>query len=288
MLSMLPMRSLYIYSMMQSLPEADRIWRIFQADFDRMLCNILEKYHSYPGFALLLGSILQYRDIKHQSIFPSGMVALLYLVRQQGEGHILDDTGLSGIYASNFPGIGTEAFFTYFTELLENSERSGTHVFDQQRYATAAKECLQMCLCNHHKFSKGTTALAYHDKVLLRNNPWAWKVRLRINSRIRKAMRRLTIWQWKSITQTDIFQDDHDSFPQSSLEHEYYRSLSYQWRLDLLPIFLEKSVISLELANLLRSRTFTTMAQRFPRRVKLAREAIRTYLSRVDSAVGDS
>ena len=287
MLLLLLMHFLYIYFMMQPLPEADHIFQTFQANFDMMLCDVIDKYYSCRGFTLLLGSVLQFTNFKPRSFlrFPPGMVASLYLVRQPGERHILYDTGFSAILLSHM-GTASEALLNYFIELLQNPERSGTHTFDQRRYATASKECLQLCLCSYQKFSKGTTELAYHDKILLRNKPWAWKVRLGINSRIPKAMRRLTIRQWKSITLTDIFQDDRDSFTQNSLEHEYYRSLSYQWRLDILPIFLEKSVISLELAHLLRSRTFTTMAQRFPRRVKLAREAIRIYLSRVDSAVG--
>ena len=272
---------------MQPLPEADQIWRTFQADFDRMLYNTLQKYHSYPGFALLLGSILQYRNLKRQFFFPDGMVAYLYLIRQQEEGHILDDMGFSGIVSTNDELTGTTEFIAYLIRLLENPNRSGIYSFDEQTYTTAAKECLELCLCSHHKFSMEAKESAYRDKALLRNKPWAWKTRLGDHSRIRKTIRHLASQRWKSVvTQSDISKDAF--FPRSSLEHvEYYRSLSYQWRLDLLPIFLEKSVISLELANLLRSRTFTTMAQRFPRRVKLAREAIRTYLSRVDSAVGD-
>jgi hypothetical protein len=50
---------------------------------------------------------------------------------------------------------------------------------------------------------------------------------------------------------------------------------------------LEKSAISLELADVVRRRTFTTMAQRFPRRKMLAKEAMMKYLARVESAVGD-
>jgi len=196
--------------------------------------------------------------------------------------------GFSGIINTNGGVRGTPEFLTYFVGLLENPERSGVHAFDQQKYATAAKECLQLCLCSHRKFSKGTTESARHDKLLLRNKPWAWKGRLGVHGRIRKAMHHLTIRQWKSFeaqthkSTTSI--DQYASFPQNSSEYEDYRFLSYQWRLDLLPIFLEKSAISLELADQLRRRTFTTMAQRFPRRMKLAREAITTYLLRVEES----
>jgi len=48
-------------------------------------------------------------------------------------------------------------FFNYLTELLESPERLGTHIFNQQRYATSAEECLQLYLCSHRNFSKGAT-----------------------------------------------------------------------------------------------------------------------------------
>ena len=48
-----------IYSMMQPSTEADRISRTLQVDFDKILCNVLEKHHSFPGFALVLGGLLQ-------------------------------------------------------------------------------------------------------------------------------------------------------------------------------------------------------------------------------------
>jgi len=233
-----------------------------------MLYNALEKHHSSPGFTLLLGYILQYTNFKPLLFFfPFGLVASLYLVRQQGEGHILDDMGVSGIRQANAVMGGTLEFLFYFIEFLENPERSGTHSFDQHRYATAAKECLQLYLCNHHKFSKETTESARRDKVLLRNKPWAWRVRLGTHKRISKAIQ-------------------YASFPQNSSEYKYHRSLAYEWALDLLPTFLEESAISLELADVLRDCIFTTMAQQFRRKMMLARKAITSYLFRVDSAVG--
>jgi len=277
----------YIYFIIQSLPEANHIYQTFQADFDRISCNTLEKYHSWPGFDLLLGSILQCTNFRHQSLnFPPGLVASFFLLHQEGDGDILDDMGCSGALSSIYRLPGTPEFFTYFMEFLENPERSGTHTFDQQRYVTAAKECLQLCLCSHHKFSKGVMELSSCDRVLLRNKPWAWKTRLGIHRRILKAMHHLTVRQWKSFKACGYI-SQYSSFPRGSSEHEYYRFLAYQWRLDLLPIFLEKSAISLELADVLRTRTFTTMAQRFPRRMRLAREAIAAYLLRVEeSTVG--
>jgi len=272
--------------MIQSFPEANHIYLSFQADFDRMLCNALEKYHSCSGFALLLGSILQYANFKHPSFyFPPGLVASLYLLRQEGDGDILDDMGFSGILSSFTALPGTPPFFTYFIELLKNPERSGTHVFDQHRYMTAAKELLQLCLCSHHKFSKGVTESALRNKVLLRNKPCTWKARRGIHSRIRKAIRHLTVRRCGFLRGGREIIYQYASFSDSETsKHDRYRSLAYQWRLDLLPIFLEKSAISSELAEVLRTRTFTTMAQRFPRRIRLAREAIAAYLLRVEES----
>jgi len=245
-----------------------------------MLCNTLEKHQFSPGFTLLLGSIL-YRNVKQSSdvLFPPGLVASLYLFRQQGEGYILDDVGFSGI-SEPYGQIGNnKEFLTHFTELLENPERSGAYAFDQNKYATAANECLQLYLCNHHTFSKGATDSAYHDRVLLRNKPWTWKVRQGAHSGVREAIRR-----WKPLKTWEIQQDPVS--PLSSSEHEFYRSLAYEWALDLLPIFLEESAISLELADVLRTCTFTPMAQQFRRKMMLARKAMEIYLLRVESAVG--
>ena len=214
--------------MIQSLPEANDIYQTFQAGFDGALCNALEKYHSRSGFTLLLGSVLQYTKFKHPPFdFPPGLVASLYLLQQEGDGDILDDIGFSGIY-SGFQGPhDTREFFAYFVELLENPERSGSHAFNQHRYATAAKECLQLCSCSHHKFSKGPTdsESALHDKILRRNKPWAWKARLGVYSRIRKAIRHLTVRRWKSLkprSWTDAI-DQYASFTPSSFKHEYSR-----------------------------------------------------------------
>jgi len=94
---------------------------------------------------------------------------------------------------------GTSKFFTYMIEFLENPGRSGTLGFDQHRYATAAMGCLQLCLCSHHELPKGHRESAYRDKVLRRNKPWAWKARLGVHSRIRKAASHLTVQRWKSL-----------------------------------------------------------------------------------------
>jgi len=239
----------------------------------------MEKHYSSPGFTLLLGSIPQYPKFKTRSGFYTRgpLVAFLYLVRQQGEGYILDDIGFSGLF-DRIPDDG--GFLTYLSELLENPEGSGTHVFNRKRYVIAAKECLQLYLCNHHKFSKGTTHSACRDKMLLRNNPWTWKVRLGGHSRIHKCRRYILVRQHLS------FQlGQHSSFPEHSSEDEYCRCLSYRFALDALPFLLERSEVSLELAEILRGCTFAMMASRCPRRVRLAKEAIAQYLFRVESTV---
>ena len=252
-----------------------------------MLCNVLEKYHNFPGFALLLGGFLWYanRDESNFSI-ASGIAASLYFVRQR-QGDILDDVGFSGIRQTTPNGVaiqnGIDAFCAYFADFLENPGRSGTYVFDQQRYATASKECLKLCLCSPRNFSKGAAEFVC-DNGPRRSKPWAWMARLGVHSRIRKA-RQHVVRQQKLRTVVD----QYASLLENSPEHEYYRSLAYRLALDLLPSFLEKSDISLELMEMLRSRgTFTTMAQRFPRRRRLAEEAITKYLLRVESALGDS
>ena len=271
--------------MMQPFSEADHIWPTFQTTFDRILCNALETYHSSPGFAILLGSILGYRNLKHQSAFPPGMIASLYLVRQQGEGHILDATGLSGIRTSYGQLSGAETFLTYFIDLLRNPDRSGTNTFDEQRYATAAKECLELCLCSHHKFSVAATDSVCDDKGLLRNKPWAWKARLGVHSKMRKTMHHLTVQRRKLLKFGRKVTSQFPSPPLSASEHGDYQFLTYQWGLDILPFLLEESAISLELVAVLRSRTFATMAQKSPRKMKLAKAAISTYLLRVESVV---
>ena len=278
MSSYLFMHSLHIHSMLQ--PTSGDIFRVFQVDFDRILSNVLEKYYSFPGFTLLLGSLLHFvMNTKHQHIYLPGMVAYLCLVRRRGGGYILDDIGFRGMGLTYRLLPGPAEFFTYLTQLLENPERAGPCVFDQQRYTTAAEECLRLCLCSYRHFSKGAMEYGHRDRALRRSKPSAWIARMGVYSRIRKGRHHLQVQLKASVY---IHQDA--SFPDNSPEHEYFRSLSYKWALDLLPFFLENSAISLELAEVLRRRTFTTMAQKFPRRKRLAKEAITKYLLRVESA----
>jgi len=290
MSSYLFMRSLHIYSMMQLPSEVHHISQTHEVDFDRILCNALEGYHSLPGFNLLLGGLLQFiMHIKQQHFYPPGMVAYLCLVCWQGEGYIFDDIGFCGIGAPDLQvGFisGTLQFLLYLRQLLENPERAGTHVFDQHRYKTAARECLQLCLCSHRYFSKGTTESGQRDGALRRSKPSAWIARMGVHSRIWKARHHFHVLLRKASTRRFIHQNSF--FPDNSPEHEYCRSLSYRWALDLLPLFLEKSAISLELAEVLRRRTFTRMVQQFPRRNRLAKEAIAKYLLRVESEAGNS
>jgi len=277
------MWSLPVYTVMQLSTKADHISRTLQVDFDKILCCVLEKYHSFPGFTLVLGGLLQsIMNIKEQYAYPPGMVAYLFLVRRRGEGYILDDIGFSGILAIDRAIAGTRTFLTYFTELLENPERSGTHVFDQQRYTTAAKECLQLCLCSHHNFSKRAIESGHRDRALRRSKPSAWITRMGVRSRIRKSRHHLKVRQCQSLVI-----DGYSPFPDKSPKHECCQSRSYQWALDILPFLLERSAFSLELAELLHGCTFVEMAWEFPRRVKLAKKAIARYLLRAESAVGD-
>jgi len=78
-----------------ALSEAEHIFQTLQVPFDRMLHDVLEKYHSFPGFTLLLGSICQYMSAKQPYSFDAGMATLLYLIQKQ-EGHIPDNTGFFG------------------------------------------------------------------------------------------------------------------------------------------------------------------------------------------------
>ena len=251
-----------------------------------MLCNAWGKYQSCPGITLLLGSILHYRPVKHPPLFPPGLVASLYLVRQQKERHILDDMEFSGIISTDTAFTGTREFLAYFIELLENPERSGTRAFDQQSYTTAAKECLQLWLCSHRKFSNEATESACRDRELRRNKPWTWRARLGIHSRTRRAARHLTVQRRKLLKSRRKVVSQFPSPPLSPSEHEDYQFLAYQWGLDTLPFLLEESAISLELADVLRTRTFAMMAQESPREMKSAKAAITAYLLRVESVVG--
>jgi len=243
-----------------------------------MLCNVLEKYYSWPGFSLRLGSILQYRNSKSPLSLCPGILASSYLVRQSGEEQLLDV-----IYSRRGYILGiSDVFINYFAELLENPGRSGTAGFDQHRYMTAAKECLQLCLCSHHSFSMGAMESTLRDKTLRRYKPFAWRTRLGFHSRIQKG---LNYVQVKLFNRWSI--QDPSSLPKNSLQFEFYLYLSYQWALDLFPFLLAKSATSLELAKALHCPTFAMMAQRFPRRMRLVKEAIGRYLLRVEPVEGN-
>ena len=269
-------------SLTQPFSEAGHISSTFQVAFDRMLCGILPKNYSSPGFSLRLGSFLQFRNARKPFPLLDRILASSYLVRQPGEGHILDAIYSRHGFTSFIP-----EFFTYFAELLENPGRSGTGSFDQQRYATAARECLQLYLYSHHIFSMGAAESTLHDKALRRHKPFAWVAQLEVHRRIRKGRNYVNVQQGKKFFNSWFIREYPFSLPKNSPEREHCQSLSYKWALDLLPFLLEKSAISLELAKALRCRTFAMPAQRFPRRMGLAKEAIARYLLRVESVEGN-
>jgi hypothetical protein len=64
-------------SLTQPFSEAGHISSTFQVDFDRMLCDTLEKYYSRPGFSLHLGSFLLYGNAGKPPSPPSWDVQLL-------------------------------------------------------------------------------------------------------------------------------------------------------------------------------------------------------------------
>jgi hypothetical protein len=266
--------------MKQSFDEADGTSQSLQADFDIMLRNILDKCYQFPGVALLLGIVLEHRKIKHLSKHVVKMITLLYPLST------LPGMEFWEIMEVCFSAIlGGHEFLNYFMEFLENPKQSKAHVFDQQRFVAASEECLQLCLSSHHKFSKKVANTAPWDNALRRSKPFVWISRLGVHSRIRKGRHQLDVRQWKQL-KAQYFYPWVTSFPDDSPEHEYHRALVYQCALDLLPCFLEKSPISLELAEVLHRCTFTTMAQKFPRRLRLAKEAITKYILWVESAVG--
>ena len=278
---------IFMYSTTQPLSKANHLCHTLQFDFDKVLCDVLEKYQKFPGYALLLGSLLWYTSSYQDTLFPfpPGMVASFYLVHQQIEGNILDDIGLSGVISTGLCEIGTLEFLPYLSELLENAERSGTSFFDQKKYTIASKECLELCLCSHCNFSKEAPKSSQGDRALRRSKPWAWIARLGVHSKIWKARHYVKIQQRRFLTTQKIHQNA--SFIGNAPEDEY-RSLAYQWALDLLPFLLERSTISLELADVLCNCTFTTMAQKFPRRMRLAKAAIKGYILRVEESAESS
>jgi hypothetical protein len=265
-----------------------------------MLCDDLEKYHSFPGLTLLLGNICQYRSTKQLYALTTGIVASSYLFRKRGNRHILDGTGLfqlfeiqrmsSYAYIFYVPNHCDPESFSHLRELLENPERSGTHIFDQQRYAMAAKECLQLYLCSRRNFFnlKGATRFSCHDKAMRRSKPWEWVARLGVHSRIWKARHYFKVLK-KSLEGKPVnCQHQFIFFPKDFPKHQYLQLLSYRWALDLLPLLLEKSAVSLELADVLHGCTFTMMAWEFPQRMLLAKMAIARYLLWVESAAGEA
>jgi len=150
--------------------------------------------------------------------------------------------------------VTSKDFLNYLAQLLEDPQRSMTHVFDQQRYAMASKECMQLCLCSHHKFSKRAVESAHQDNMLRSSKPWLWKRRLGVHSRIRECRHYLKVRRSKLIevqrrAYGSRFFPDRRLFSGSFPEHKYYRSSLYGWGLDLLSSILEKSAISLELAE---------------------------------------
>ena len=176
-----------MYSTKQPLPEAAPTFQALQVEFDRIVCDVLEKNCSFPGFTLLLGSIFQDMSTGFNSYLP-GIKWFSYLAFQSRD---LDFPRFSLILNTHFLNHsfnpGSAMFSTYLREFLENPGRSGTHLFNPQRYATAVKECLLLCLCSHHYFSRRVTESACYNRMLCRNKPWLWRGRSGVRSRIRKS-----------------------------------------------------------------------------------------------------
>jgi hypothetical protein len=106
-----------------------------------------------------------------------------------------------------------------------------------------------------------------------------------VYNRIRKGRHHFKVRQWNRLKAERVY--EYTSFPDNSPKHDYYRSLWCQSALDLLPFFLENSAISLELAEVLRGCTFAMMGWKFPRRMRLAKDATTRYLFRVESGESD-
>jgi hypothetical protein len=124
---------------------------LLQGDFDKTLKDILGKSYHFSGVTLLLGSLLERMKIGDPRNSPTTIAPLYLQGAFSGE-----FSGIVEIYPKKcmiFDDWRLE-FLNYFAELLENPERSKSHVFDHERYATASKECLQLRLCNHLKTSK--------------------------------------------------------------------------------------------------------------------------------------
>jgi hypothetical protein len=246
------------------------------------MCNVLEILYSFPGFTLLLATLLQDISAKSKTYLP-GTREILSLVLQHSNFSrvfwILDAYSFTC-----FCNPGNLEFPTYFMEFLENPKQSGTHVFDQQCYAIATKECLQLCLCSYHHFSRRVIESAFGDKMLHKHKPWAWRGRLGVHSRIRKSRHWLRVKQHKKI-KTRCNNSEFLSFSKEDLKNVYYLSLVYKWALDLLPLLLERSTISLELAKMLDSCTFTMMALDFAWRLRVAKDAMRRYILQVESVM---
>ena len=136
-------------------------------------------------------------------------------------------------------------------------------------------------------FSKAATQFTLHNQTLHQSKPLRWVAWLGVHSRIWKARHHFKVQQLNSVKAQEIYQTQTDSYPEHSPEHQYLLFLSYRWALDLLPLFLERSAISLELANVLHHCTFTMMAWKFLQRRRLAKEVIAKYLLQVEAVAGE-
>jgi hypothetical protein len=82
---------IFTYLPKQPLSEAAHISQTHQVDFDRLICHVLEKIYPFPGFTLLLGSILQ-RMTKNPRAYSSGVNQFLYLIVRHGHLNLAEDS----------------------------------------------------------------------------------------------------------------------------------------------------------------------------------------------------
>ena len=245
-----------------------------------MVIDKLNKYRSYRSFGWSICSLQHFiRSKTRDSLIPY-LASMLILGKAEGNEEFFESMGFAGLLKTHSITSTIESrgikYLKYLYDLLEEPERSGDYTLNGQMFASAVRECLDLYLCNRSFLQKQRSRFNRWRDGMRRTTPWLWRVRFGTRNRNHP---------WRKIR---AFNTCHGSRPLAPPGMEGFRIALYEWALMVFPFFLERSTVSLELAEYLSRSTFSIVSVRFPYLTRLAKVAILKYSMRAKAFVSHS
>jgi len=250
-----------------------------------MIIDKLNKYRSsHRSFGWSICSLRYFTGSKtRQSLIPY-LASMLILGKTEGNAEFFENMGFAGLLNTHSITCTIEPrgikYLEYLYDLLEDPKRSGDCALNGQMFANAVGECLELYLCNRHLLQKQRSQFDRRHATMRRTTPWLWRVRFGTrNAYHRNHPRR------KTRAAFNICRRSRALAPPGI---EAFQIALYEWALIVFPFFLERSTVSLKLADHLSRSTFSIVSARFPYLTRLAKVAILKYSIRAKALVSHS